>query len=299
MDKKFLEHIWIPDIFIPRLESFRPLSVLEDIEGVWIVGGRKVYLSQATEIKFLCPMRFEAYPMDTQVCQLIIQTMSLNMAVIEFSEVQFSLDTVSKSVRTDYAISVDKIPAKDRIAQYGRLGNFSVTGIEFKMERQLMNYISVYFVPSGLFVTASWATFLIPTKDFDERIHMLIILFVVLINMFNKTVSEPPRSIGLSALSLWLLACLGFVSWALAAHTWQLLTKKPMITYNMREEMSSSQHEDEDEQSSEPKDEGEEVLHEPKMKLSSESRMDYISLVTFPLAFLLFNFVYWSVYKMA
>ena len=47
-------------------------------------------------------------------------------------------------------------------------------------------YVYVYYLPSGLFVITSWASFLIPPEVVPGRMAMLITLFLVLINIFNR-----------------------------------------------------------------------------------------------------------------
>ena len=44
-------------------------------------------------------------------------------------------------------------------------GNYSVAGFKLNMERKMTHYIITYYLPSGLFVVVSWASFLIPSDD--------------------------------------------------------------------------------------------------------------------------------------
>lgn len=56
--------------------SFRRqvVEVLSKHAGLWITTNNDVFYSQATHITFICPMRFDAFPLDTQVTILIIKT---------------------------------------------------------------------------------------------------------------------------------------------------------------------------------------------------------------------------------
>ena len=69
--------------------------------------------------------------------------------------------------------------------EYGELGNFSITGIEIVFTRHRLKYLYVYYLPSGLFVVVSWASFLVPPEIIPGRMAMLITLFLVLTNIFN------------------------------------------------------------------------------------------------------------------
>ena len=44
-------------------------------------------------------------------------------------------------------------------------GNYSVAGFRMLMERKVSQYVITYYLPSGLFVVVSWASFLIPSDD--------------------------------------------------------------------------------------------------------------------------------------
>ena len=41
--------------------------------GLWITRNKEIMYSQATHINFICPMRFDAFPLDTQV-EIILST---------------------------------------------------------------------------------------------------------------------------------------------------------------------------------------------------------------------------------
>ena len=111
------------------------------------------------------------------------------------------------------------------------------------LQRHVMSYIITYYLPSGLFVVVSWISFLIPpdivpgiqdyiiyskwhilfitkcisyrlrnfTISFLGRMALLITLFLVLINIFNNITTNSPKAEGLTAIEIWMLACILFV----------------------------------------------------------------------------------------
>ena len=80
-----------------------------------------------------------------------------------------------------------------------------------KLERHFMSYIITYYLPSGLFVVVSWISFLIPPDIVPGRMALLITLFLVLVNIFNNINSNSPKAEGLTAIEIWMLACILFV----------------------------------------------------------------------------------------
>ena len=81
-----LHNLWLPDVEILDLKAFETHSVLSKLEGylgnhfyyfpiiktklilgIWIDSNQEVMYALATRITFICPMRFNAFPMDIQV----------------------------------------------------------------------------------------------------------------------------------------------------------------------------------------------------------------------------------------
>ena len=234
IDLQFLPKMWVPNIFIYDLRSFSTLNVLKKLAGVWIVRTpingtnvqQDVYYSQATAVTFLCPMRFDLYPLDAHVCRFRIGSTNLNMERMMFSETTISFDEEARNTILDYSINLQKLQEKDRVLPYGDLGNFSITGVEIIFTRHKLKYLYVYYLPSGLFVVVSWASFLIPPEVVPGRMAMLITLFLVLINIFNIITANSPNVEGMTAISAWMIVCIMFVFGALAGYAYLLWKKK-------------------------------------------------------------------------
>ena len=88
-------------------------------------------------------------------------------------------------------------------------------GVEMKLKRNMMKYLYIYYLPSGLFVVVSWVGFLIPPEVVPGRMAMLITLFLVLINIFNIVTTNSPNVEGMTAIGAWMLVCIFFVFGAL------------------------------------------------------------------------------------
>ena len=63
-----MKNLWIPNIFIYNLKSFKTIDVLSKLAGLWIDAKKRIYYSQATHITFICKQfNFEIDTvMDTQ-----------------------------------------------------------------------------------------------------------------------------------------------------------------------------------------------------------------------------------------
>ena len=56
-----------PPYFLNCPFYFKVVEVLSKHAGLWITTNNDVFYSQATHITFICPMRFDSFPLDTQV----------------------------------------------------------------------------------------------------------------------------------------------------------------------------------------------------------------------------------------
>ena len=50
IDLNFLNHMWVPNIFIYDLKSFEFMKVLKKLAGVYIIGTDKVYYNQVIDL---------------------------------------------------------------------------------------------------------------------------------------------------------------------------------------------------------------------------------------------------------
>ena len=69
MNLEFVKDLWLPNIFIYNLKTYKVIDVLNKLAGLWIAADKTVLYSQATHITFICPMRFDKFPLDTQTCK--------------------------------------------------------------------------------------------------------------------------------------------------------------------------------------------------------------------------------------
>ena len=77
MFSQILRNLWLPDVEILNLKAFETHSVLSKLEGIWIDKHHQLVYALATRITFICPMKFNAFPMDIQVCLFQVRMLEL------------------------------------------------------------------------------------------------------------------------------------------------------------------------------------------------------------------------------
>ena len=97
------------------------------ILGVWIINGKDVFYNQFSTVTFLCPMRFERYPLDEHICKFRVGSTNMDINFMRFGDTVATFDESSKNTILDYSVKVNKLNEEDRIIQY-QGQNYSVTG---------------------------------------------------------------------------------------------------------------------------------------------------------------------------
>ena len=141
---EFLQDVWIPNIFIYNLKAFKNISVLKKLagiiirqiqynlkhifsQGVWIINGRDVFYNQFTTVTYMCPMRFERYPLDEHICKFRVGSTNMDINYMRFGETTVAYDDAARNTILDYMVKADKLREEDRIYVYAGQ-NYSVTG---------------------------------------------------------------------------------------------------------------------------------------------------------------------------
>ena len=106
-----------------------------------------MFYNQFAQVTFLCPMRFERYPLDEHICKFRVGSTNMDINYMRFGETEVSYDESARNTILDYKechyidsdhdainiflLQVDaiKLREQDRIYLYAGT-NYSVTGIQ-------------------------------------------------------------------------------------------------------------------------------------------------------------------------
>ena len=106
MSLEFINALWVPNIFIYNLKTYKVITVLSKLAGLWIDTDKKVLYSQSTHITFICPMRFDKFPLDTQTCSFLVGSYSYDSSKMIFKTGSFGYTTKeTNGIALDYDIS--------------------------------------------------------------------------------------------------------------------------------------------------------------------------------------------------
>ena len=66
LEDSFLESMWKPDLYIEDLKHSRVPAIIHPYQGATVIG-QEIGLYGILEVTVYCPMRFDNFPLDTQV----------------------------------------------------------------------------------------------------------------------------------------------------------------------------------------------------------------------------------------
>ena len=127
------------------------------ISGLYIQGKTITYSVDVT-IAIYCPMRFESYPMDHQICPFQVGSYAYNSSYITFGLKKLEKNDQMKTSVLDYTSEITTLSKEFTVFEWGYDGNFSLTGFQMILHRKIYNYIINFYLPSGLFVIVSWVS---------------------------------------------------------------------------------------------------------------------------------------------
>ncbi|KAG1651675.1 Thioredoxin-like protein 1 [Nymphon striatum] len=116
---------------------------------------------------------------------------SENLNLIEFKLVGYNLQ---KSVKSDIDI-----------------GQRSVLIIEFHLEREFGFYLLNHYIPSSIFVVASWTSFWLHPEAGPPRVTLALTTMLTLVTSAKNSVSQLPKITYIKALDIWNVACTGII----------------------------------------------------------------------------------------
>jgi len=300
IDLDFMRHLWVPNVFVYNLVQFTAVDCLDKLAGLWILKENELFFNQYSQVTFMCPMRFDRFPLDEHKCKFMVGSTNYDDTRMKFDNYKLDYDPSAGNTVLDYKIDIKPMKEADRILQYGDAGNYSLCGFEMTLTRNAAKYLYIYYLPSGLFVVVSWVSFLIPPEVVPGRMALLVTLFLVLINIFNTITNVSPNTEGMTAIASWMIACMFFVFGALLAYAtilYFLLVKKRFQMVKKRKSLTVIHSKDcflyQGSELNKRKDEIAEI--DQKQRLA---RVDSIFMYAFPLMFLVFNIAYWPYWTM-
>ncbi|XP_050438203.1 glycine receptor subunit alpha-4-like isoform X2 [Adelges cooleyi] len=209
LDVDWLHQIWRPDCFFKNAKkvTFHEMSIPNHY--LWLYHDKTLlYMSKLTLV-LSCAMKFESYPHDTQICTMMIESLSHTTHDLVFiwnmtdplvvnPEIELPQLDISNNVTSDCTI------------QYST-GNFTCLAVVFNLRRRLGYHLFHTYIPSALIVVMSWISFWIKPEAIPARVTLGVTSLLTLATQNTQSQQSLPPVSYVKAIDIWMSSCSIFV----------------------------------------------------------------------------------------
>ncbi|KAH8420677.1 hypothetical protein KR222_000089 [Zaprionus bogoriensis] len=228
LDVDWLHSIWRPDCFFKNAKkvTFHEMSIPNHY--LWLYHDKTLlYMSKLTLV-LSCAMKFESYPHDTQICSMMIESLSHTVEDLVFiwnmtdplvvnAEIELPQLDISNNYTTDCTIEystgrwADTMRVSGLILQYLPSGNFTCLAIVFNLRRRLGYHLFHTYIPSALIVVMSWISFWIKPEAIPARVTLGVTSLLTLATQNTQSQQSLPPVSYVKAIDVWMSSCSVFV----------------------------------------------------------------------------------------
>lgn len=209
LDVDWLHNIWRPDCFFKNAKkvTFHEMSIPNHY--LWLYHDKTLlYMSKLTLV-LSCAMKFESYPHDTQVCSMMIESLSHTVQDLVFiwnmtdplvvnPEIELPQLDISNNYTTDCTIEYST-------------GNFTCLAVVFNLRRRLGYHLFHTYIPSALIVVMSWISFWIKPEAIPARVTLGVTSLLTLATQNTQSQQSLPPVSYVKAIDVWMSSCSVFV----------------------------------------------------------------------------------------
>ncbi|XP_060856981.1 glycine receptor subunit alpha-2 isoform X1 [Metopolophium dirhodum] len=209
LDVEWLHDIWRPDCFFKNAKkvTFHEMSIPNHY--LWLYHDKTLlYMSKLTLV-LSCAMKFESYPHDTQICSMMIESLSHTTHDLVFiwnmtdplvvnPDIELPQLDISNNITTDCTIEYST-------------GNFTCLAVMFNLRRRLGYHLFHTYIPSALIVVMSWISFWIKPEAIPARVTLGVTSLLTLATQNTQSQQSLPPVSYVKAIDIWMSSCSIFV----------------------------------------------------------------------------------------
>ncbi|KAK2171637.1 hypothetical protein NP493_1046g00084 [Ridgeia piscesae] len=208
-----LRKLWTPDLYIYNEKDGHTHEITVPNRLIHLAPDGLVLYSQRVTLTLACTMKLKKYPLDNQTCG--IQLGSYGFTTKDMMIQWWPVKPIQKPddiklsefnwVKTESGLCMERYTT----------GNFSSIYVSFSFERELQYYIIQTYIPTLLVVVLSWLSFWIDESAVPARVSLGILNVLTMTSMATSVNQQLPRVSYIKAIDVWMSVSLVFVVGAL------------------------------------------------------------------------------------
>ncbi|XP_014680769.1 PREDICTED: gamma-aminobutyric acid receptor alpha-like [Priapulus caudatus] len=210
---QFLKNIWKPDTFFQNGKDSYVHTITAPNKLLRVSQSGEVFYSMRLTIKASCPMRLQKFPMDQQLCPLVVGSYSYPVRDLVYRWEK--PENVAKPVDFQKNLELSqfqilKTPYMNTTMKY-RNDEFSVLKIQFHLSRHTGYFLIQIYLPCILLVVLSWVSFWLNREATADRVGLGITTVLTLSTFSTDSRTDLPKVSYATSLDWFLVMCFMFV----------------------------------------------------------------------------------------
>ncbi|XP_064652877.1 glycine receptor subunit alpha-2-like isoform X2 [Lineus longissimus] len=302
------DKLWVPDVFFRNEKQAQFHYVTRPNRLMRLYEDGTVYYASKITTTLACPMKLHKYPLDTQICPLQIESFGYTSDVLLYKWREKTVEMEDELILPQFKLI--KYILVDCSQNYST-GYYPCLQIDFILKRSIGYYMIQIYIPSVMIVILSWVAFWISIDAIPARVTIGLLTVLTMTTQSAGARQQLPRVSYIKALDVWMSVCLVFVFSSLLEFAVVNVFSRKEIRRYMRH-----LHPMDDEKAISERC-SERVSHNKMVRMMGDSgggqrggmpmmrdneararanMIDKLSRKLFPLAFVVFNVVYWVSY---
>ncbi|XP_071513559.1 glycine receptor subunit alpha-4-like isoform X2 [Panulirus ornatus] len=214
-----IDHIWTPDPYVTNAKDAAITKLTTTYASVTLYRNHSIRYSARVYSIIGCQMDFHGYPMDVQVCSMIMQSFMYSPKEVEFKWRTWSPVMINKELK------LLQFSLKKPLNNYVKNSNDNELGhgehvvrqlvVDLQFSREIGHHLVQTFVPSFLVVALSWFSFWLGLEAIPGRVTLLVTSLLTITTLFTGIKEGLPPVAYVKAIDVWMAGCMVFIFAAL------------------------------------------------------------------------------------
>ncbi|KAF7633513.1 hypothetical protein Mgra_00007094 [Meloidogyne graminicola] len=189
-DETFEKHLWSPNVCLVNTKSTRVHASPKPNVLLMLLANGTVWLNYRVRVEAPCEFQISDFPMDSARCQLVFESYSFNTATVTIdwmsSPLTLLFDEISAS---DHQLIHTKL---FKHTEYYKAGEWYRLTLELGFRRRYGYYLLQVYVNTYINVFLSWIAFCISLKALSARVILSVNTLISLCVQFGNIINSLP-----------------------------------------------------------------------------------------------------------
>lgn len=301
-DPNLVKAIWKPEVYFPNAKHAEFQFVTVPNVLIRINPDGEILYMLRLKLSFSCMMDLSKFPLDNQICTMEVASFSKTIEELRLEwKTPFPV-IMGKGLRMPQ-FEIVEIVASDCQESF-QIGNYSCLVAEFYLSRSVGFHLVQSYLPTILIVVISWVSFWMDVDSVPGRTTLGVTTLLAVSSQSSGIQSGLPQVSYVKAIDVWMGTCTAFVFCALLEFTLVNYKWRKLVPVVTGPEATNGQAGTRPSDTADtpvavtmgkkiPPCQIQQIINHNRILAR---RIDEYSRLLFPLAFALFNLLYWPYY---